>query len=364
MIEGMSMPIAKEFGRLNQFLPPRFPQRSDAVARPRGVDAFDRQDRSPFFPLANRSNTRAYGHGRLHGEYAKSLDGAVAKQSSHIRLDAKHFNVSRQSTELSIRTQDGDVVTIRLLEKERSQESIDLRSHSSENQNSGPSSVAVAVQQRESSSQYTALEAHFSGDQVSDVSYEFASEARENTSVSAEILQNGNRVAVDYRSKTQSSSNLTFEVEGSLDADELKAIGELVGQVHDLAESFFDGDVKAAFEQAKRMGYDKSEIAGYSLNMAEQELSVEMSRYRANSGWGSAIPGAVAGPVGDYLRGYEQSVGGLGRYFENQAIEQILDTIAKINRRDAVEANEVDDQVKRFGSFNDRIRDLLGSVNS
>lgn len=60
-----------------------------------------------------------------------------------------------------------------------------------------------------------------------------------------------------------------FSVEGELDEGELKAINDLLNQVNTVAESFFDGDLEQAFEQAINMGFDANEIKDFSLVLTQ-----------------------------------------------------------------------------------------------
>lgn len=64
-----------------------------------------------------------------------------------------------------------------------------------------------------------------------------------------------------------------FSVQGELDEDELRAISDLLAQLNDVAELFFNGDVYSAFEQALEIGYDSDEIARFSLNLNQGEYT-------------------------------------------------------------------------------------------
>jgi hypothetical protein len=45
-------------------------------------------------------------------------------------------------------------------------------------------------------------------------------------------------------------NSFSFSVNGELDEDELKAIGQLVADANELTEEFFNGDIETAFNQA------------------------------------------------------------------------------------------------------------------
>ena len=61
--------------------------------------------------------------------------------------------------------------------------------------------------------------------------------------------------------------NFEFEVNGELDAGELNAINALLADTQHLANTFFNGDLDQAFAEAKNIGMDESELAGFALNL-------------------------------------------------------------------------------------------------
>src|SRR6185369_5206732 len=69
------------------------------------------------------------------------------------------------------------------------------------------------------------------------------------------------------KSSVISRGGVKIEVDGDLNDKELKAIGDLLGKVDDIATQFFSGDVQAAFSAANSLGVDSDQIAGYQLNL-------------------------------------------------------------------------------------------------
>ena len=55
-------------------------------------------------------------------------------------------------------------------------------------------------------------------------------------------------------------SGISFSLKGELDEDELESIADLVGQVQDLADTFYSGDIDKAFEEALSLGFDDKEL--------------------------------------------------------------------------------------------------------
>jgi hypothetical protein len=58
-----------------------------------------------------------------------------------------------------------------------------------------------------------------------------------------------------------------MEVEGELDADETKALNELVDRVGKLADSFFGGDMESALRQADSFEFENPELSSLSLTL-------------------------------------------------------------------------------------------------
>ena len=94
------------------------------------------------------------------------------------------------------------------------------------------------------------------------------------------LRQTANATEFSGRHAESSRSHLSLTVEGDLDEDELSAITDLAQNVQRASESFFDGNVQAAFEQGMKLGYDTDEIAGFSLEMSHSLNSVATTRYR------------------------------------------------------------------------------------
>ena len=118
-----------------------------------------------------------------------------------------------------------------------------------------------------------------------------AREVRKESGAIDLVTAEGDRVSIRFRTKEVVSGSVTqstaadgtsstatkgsvfsrggvkIEVNGDLNADEQKAIGDLLGKVDDIATQFFSGDVQAAFSAAGSLGVDSDQIAAYRLNL-------------------------------------------------------------------------------------------------
>ena len=86
------------------------------------------------------------------------------------------------------------------------------------------------------------------------------------------------------------SSRFSVSVQGSLNADELKAINDVLGEVNALATQFFAGNLSQAFASAATLGADPREIASLALNLTER-ASLSLASV------GDGAPAAAPAPV-------------------------------------------------------------------
>ncbi|WP_148862459.1 DUF5610 domain-containing protein [Marinobacter fonticola] len=73
-----------------------------------------------------------------------------------------------------------------------------------------------------------------------------------------------------------------FSVEGELDAGEREALTALFEDVQNVAGQFFEGDVQAAFQSARKLNLGGNELASFSLNLSSVR-SVSASTYESVS---------------------------------------------------------------------------------
>lgn len=111
--------------------------------------------------------------------------------------------------------------------------------------------------------------------------------------------ENGQSTQVNYSQSSESrfqAVGFSFSVEGELDDDEKAAIGALVKDVSKLADEFFNGDLDKAFEQATQLGFDESELSGFSLQMSRVEKVSVAQAYQQVAQY-EAPRGGAAGSV-------------------------------------------------------------------
>jgi hypothetical protein len=116
------------------------------------------------------------------------------------------------------------------------------------------------------------------------------------TDVAAAQTTDGSTTASASDAHVISRGSLKIEVNGDLNDDERKAIGDLLNKVDGIAKDFFGGDVQAAFSAAARVGFDSQEISGFSLKLSYSQRIGFASTYAAASLPVAAAPATPAVP--------------------------------------------------------------------
>ena len=183
------------------------------------------------------------------------------------------------------------------------------------------------------------LSAILGEEEVSDVSYQRSWAERSEDSVQVSQQSDGISTEASYNSRVYTVGSLEFEVDGSLDEGELKAIGDLLQGVDELSQTFFDGDIAAAYEQALQLGYDKTEIAGYALELKDREYSYAEQRYRAAGEINQpTIPKGMFRPIGNYMESLNSLAEVDNQQFDGQLLEKLMERVDE-NREAEEHAN-------------------------
>lgn len=147
-----------------------------------------------------------------------------------------------------------------------------------------------------------------------------------------------------------SSSGYSLAVEGDLNDEELAALENLFGQVNDVADMFYEGDMETAFNMAMELTSDEDQIAGYSLNLRQTEVSAYQYVGAQVAGYGEPVlPRGLAQPLQDYASGVRESVETAAQAFQNPLglVKDLMD--------------QLDTQDKMQG-FNDAIFKMMGAA--
>lgn len=117
-----------------------------------------------------------------------------------------------------------------------------------------------------------------------------------------EMTRDGNSRSVSYANQ----NSFSLSIDGDLNADELKAINELLGKVNQLSQDFYNGDLTSAFDKAMTMGFDVAQIQQFSLKLSQAtEVSSSIGQ-KAQRAYQADLPQAEKGSpinaLGHYLK--------------------------------------------------------------
>ena len=166
-----------------------------------------------------------------------------------------------------------------------------------------------------------------------------------------DLLQQDNSADVFTSNSIQLSESLNFSlrITGDIDDDEKEAINGLVKQVYDLADSFFDGNLDKAFSEALSLGYDETELVGYSLQLRSYQQSDVLKTY---------------GQIKHYADGDKNTGhGDIAKPF-SQYVEKLLTTLKQANEWLANDAEYTKIANGLIGAMPDvQVPDLIAAIN-
>ncbi|BBB29685.1 DUF5610 domain-containing protein [Neptunomonas japonica] len=111
-----------------------------------------------------------------------------------------------------------------------------------------------------------------------EVTINFAKNSEYESSFGIEKDQQGNTQSLFNISRSESSA-YQFSVEGDLDNDEIDALQDLIKDVNEISNEFFDGDVQKAFDMASEFRMDKTELASMNLRLTQSEQHTAVAKY-------------------------------------------------------------------------------------
>lgn len=137
-----------------------------------------------------------------------------------------------------------------------------------------------------------------------EVTINFARNSQYEGSFGIESDANGLREA-EFNISRNESSDFRFSVKGDLDNDEIDALQNLIKDVSEIANEFFDGDVQKAFDLASEYKMDKSELASMNLRLTQSEQYTSVAKYKTVENYDSpnAAPGKRLGHMLQNLHG-------------------------------------------------------------
>jgi len=149
------------------------------------------------------------------------------------------------------------------------------------------------------------------------------------------------------------TTSFSFSVSGELDQQELGAIGDLLGQIADLSDSFFGGDLQAAQDKAAELSWDDQTLVSTATSLKQQQSAQLAKRYGSD---GSSLEAAL-GPLADYLGRMEQMLQNAYTLFDRPAQEEATQWV--LGQQQGLEGSALQAATGAFTGFNDRMQQAL-----
>lgn len=195
----------------------------------------------------------------------------------------------------------------------------------------------------------------------------FEAQTSEGQSSAENGEQSGTNFSASYTQQTSyqyyERSGISFSLKGELDEDELDSIADLVGQVQDLADTFYSGDIDKAFEEALSLGFDDKELVGYALQLNRTTQTEVLKTYENIQHYNedsndNAKYGNVVSPVAQYLEKMMDTFANAENKLASSEDYNAL-IAGLINEMKDVQVPDLISAINRFRSFNQTLLDGL-----
>lgn len=158
-------------------------------------------------------------------------------------------------------------------------------------------------------------------------------------------------------------SGISFSLKGELDEDELQSVADLVGQVQDLADTFYSGDIDKAFEEALSLGFDDKELVGYALQLNRTTQTEVLRTYENIQHYNDEKSdksqfGNVVSPISQYL---DKMMSTFSNVESTLSSNEDYNTLIAglISKMEDVQVPDLVSAINRFHTFNQTLLEGL-----
>jgi hypothetical protein len=148
------------------------------------------------------------------------------------------------------------------------------------------------------------------------------------------------------------------DVEGELDDEERASLEKLFGQVQDLSDSFYSGDMAGAFDRALALDMDGSQLASLSLRLTQTSIRQATDTYGSVAGQSGQPASAVNGSLTEYAQQLMDALRSANEVAQDpdSTLKQLLSGGFSLDSRFD------QDSLDKAGSLNGRLIDGLRGV--
>jgi hypothetical protein len=187
-----------------------------------------------------------------------------------------------------------------------------------------------------------------------------ASASYSQTSVAAASNGSGSAVQINQQSSSLQMAGFQVSIEGELDDEERAALDKLFGQVAELSDKFYAGDMAGAFDQAMKLQLDGEQLASMSLQLTQTRVRQATDAYSAVAEEGGQAASAVNASLIDYAQGLLEALRSSAEASDDGrgTLEQMLRGVFSLDER--FDAKRLD----KANSFNQSLLDGLQNLVS
>ena len=148
-------------------------------------------------------------------------------------------------------------------------------------------------------------------------------------------LQHGGTNINGFEKSVSMSSSFEVTIEGELDKGEKKAIKKLLHKMHKVADKFFKGDIKSAFQRAQKIGFNSDQIAGFSMDLKMDQSVKAVSAYQQTRLDGQTVNTGMLKQAADFMEQAREMLSGANQVmagFEkpDSAFKELFSRVAQM----------------------------------
>ena len=181
------------------------------------------------------------------------------------------------------------------------------------------------------------------------------------TGVAAASNGDGAALVASSQSGSVQIGGWQVSVEGDLNEQERGALEKLFGQVQDLSDKFYAGDLSGAFDRAMALDMDGEQLASMSLRLTQTSVRQATDAYGSVAGQGGQAASVANGALLDYAQQLLEALRGSNELLEDgkDGLKQLL--AGGFSLDDRFDLPRLDKADKLNGRLLDGLQGLLDS---
>lgn len=166
--------------------------------------------------------------------------------------------------------------------------------------------------------------------------------------------ENSKEMSYQTNSTSHAQMNFSYSVQGDLDEDELQAIQSLIKDIGKIEKDFFAGNIDGAFNKALELGYDEQQLSSFNLELRQTQTNYVSKAYNQVANYindDNEELNSIVRPVLDFIGDFKELRDNANKLLDNEGdqFNQLLETVMNA---------EFDNNKKLLDQFNQFIEKL------